>query len=199
MRYLAALLLIVAGCSKSEPPAATAVESSPAATDVAQPAAAQKPTWTPLGKPCEVDSVRITVTSAELTPLRYGEEESAGKKGTVVDSKPELLIRFTVENFLERRLLDYVHFSSSGELGATLTDDTGKRYGAPRSSPIKPLTGQLGVAFVEPGKSVQDVLGFEKPAEGIKFLHLELPGDLLNLSDKFRFEIPANAIKSVQE
>ena len=45
-----------------------------------------------------------------------------------------------------------------------------------------------------PGKAETDIVFFDRPVDGIKELHLELPGKTVGLDEPIRFKIAANRV-----
>jgi hypothetical protein len=133
-----------------------------------------------------VGDVRVRVTGAEIDSVK-------GKDGKPLDARvQQFVVKITVENGGK----DKITYRGGGD-PATHTDE-GK---APRLTDDKKvpsrvwfgkdkIAGQLDSAPVDAGKSVNDLLVFDRPNDKSEFFHLELPGANFGGAGKLKFKIP---------
>jgi hypothetical protein len=146
---------------------------------------APRPTWTDVSLPQQVDDVRVRITSVAIgrVPLEglLDEERSAAA---------HLMVRLEIDNLSLTRKIDFRGFDPTiPRLGyVQLTDNHHNVYRCVGFGAAKPQ-GQLKLASIYPGESVQDVLMFEVPVKAAAFLRLELPGEHVGRPGCLRFQI----------
>ncbi|MCX7013853.1 MAG: hypothetical protein NTW86_15100 [Candidatus Sumerlaeota bacterium] len=96
-------------------------------------------------------------------------------------------------NFLSWRGQDFAF----GRDFAVLTDDSNNVYKRITFGATTQIVGSADRQSVYPGKSIADILVFEKPIDNLKWLHLEIPAGNVGGEGMFRFEIPGNMIGGV--
>jgi hypothetical protein len=113
---------------------------------------------------------------------------------TVNVENSRLLITLEVKNVSSHSKQKFGGWSRSDNASiAKLTDNFGKNY--PRKIiPAAEILGTPPPSSIEPSETARDVLAFEPPATGIRFLKLELSGTPLGKPAKAVFKIPAVAI-----
>jgi hypothetical protein len=152
--------------------------------------------WAPATEPVTLEGVTITIAEARVgkVPLlvNYSNEEGVSE---------DVLLAVTIEvlNTSKTKKLEYRSYTSAlaslEDIFPHLTDDKENRY--------KRITFGIGLAVKDaqdetslyPGKSLRDVIVFEAPVEGIKWLRFGFPAQSFGETGDFRFEIPRDMIK----
>jgi hypothetical protein len=138
-----------------------------------------------------VGSVVIRVTGAEIDSVK-------GKDGkSLHPTLQQLAIRILVENSGK----DKINYRGAGDQATKfgegaprLTDDQGKPYQVVNFGKDKPIAGQADATAIDGGKSVTDLLVFDRPADSSQYLKLELPGSNFGGAGKVKFKIPKSYI-----
>ncbi len=145
-------------------------------------------------KPLVVGDVEIRITSVTvgvvpLTRIDGSLGESA---------KSHLSIKIEVKNLSTNRKIRYESFAgpafSPYADRASLRDNFGNSYNAVGFKSLAVPVGRTERESIYPGKSIADVLLFEPPVDGIKFLDLELPLSLVEASGDARVRIPMSTL-----
>ena len=79
---------------------------------------------------------------------------------------------------------------------ATLTDNNGNTYKLITFGFAQAINNTRDESSIYPQQGFTDLVVFEKPVNGIKWVHLELPAANFGGSGMIRFEIPASRISS---
>lgn len=147
-------------------------------------------------EPINIGSIKATITEARIgkVPLyqRIMEEEQVSKEDL-------LLIRITIANTSKTKKIDYEGwmspFASIKDIEATLTDDAGNNYRMADFGATVQVKDASMDNSIYPGKSTKDVVVFERPIDGAKYLDLTLSAEGCREDGKFRFRIPVEMIK----
>jgi hypothetical protein len=126
--------------------------------------------------------VKVRLTSVTV---KSGGSTARGKK---------LFIRLRLINSNNPRRLDY-----RGWGGPTnrphLRDDRGAIYRLTALPAGAEVSGSTAGGVLTPGKEVTDLLVFEPPAAGVKYLQLELPAAAFGGKGNLRWQIPSSMIE----
>jgi hypothetical protein len=133
------------------------------------------------------DDVRVTVTGHTIGPI-----ELTGPKEQRRWTKEKFVqVRVRVDNVGVARSFDVKGWTASGELAARLADATGKALAVKTFTEGWEPPGRPTAATLFPGRSFEQLLIFEAPANVAGQLRLELPGDAFGGIDPVRLLIPA--------
>jgi len=161
------------------------------------PVAGKPPTekWAPVSAAVKQGGAEVRILEVSLGQVAIKESFS----GDTGQSKDELLaVKIEIKNLTTTKKLEYRSWAgadfSIGRDYATLEDTFDNVYKRITFGMDKPV-GRLSAVSVYPGKSVTDILVFEKPLNTVKALRLELPAKNVGGTGMFRFEIPAETIK----
>jgi hypothetical protein len=150
--------------------------------------------WVDAGKASlAVGGVRVRVTEVAVKRVRLTDDKAQnlgrGKK---------LVIGLRLVNAGNPRRLVYRGWGERGQEGHTyqprLLDDRDNSYSLVPVPAGAAVEGQRVRAVLVPGKPITDVLVFEPPAAGVKFLLLELPAGAFGAGGNLRLRIPAALI-----
>ena len=156
----------------------------------------------PSNKVAKLGNIEIQIVSVQVGKVKL---DNLVEKHL---SKDDLLfVRLKITNVTNNKKLDFYSWQrntvmSDGRPG--LRDDIGNNYNGAFNIygddvPVDVDTGQT-LKFHEsiyPGKSISEMIMFEKPVDSIKYLDLELSGkctELFSKEEKITFRIPASAI-----
>jgi hypothetical protein len=170
-------------------------------TDAAKPAPAETPAkaaddgWhTAGGEAVACGDASVKIPSVMLKTVSATRMRGKEVLGQVV--REQLLITVELTNKHSTRRLEFASWSfpKPGNV-PTLADSMGKRYDL--RPPRAPTPGES----VDPGKAVEDVLTFQRPAESAKpeSLQLRLPAAAFGGQGTLNFEIPAAMIEPEPE
>jgi hypothetical protein len=132
--------------------------------------------------------VRLHIQSVAVTAVAFRE---GGKKK--ITPKKYLVVRLQVKNVGAGDIVSYQGWGTAGGSGqetAVLMDSAGKSYGRKLFGPGVEVEKQVGRFSLFPGRTVEDTLVFEPPANISDFLYLELPATACAGTGTYRFAIP---------
>jgi hypothetical protein len=142
---------------------------------------AQKSAW-------QRDDVRVTITSHTIGPV-----ELIGPKEQRRWTKEKFVqVRVRVDNVGVARSFDVKGWTASGELAARLTDGAGKALAVKTFADGWEPPGRPTAATLFPGRSFEQLLIFETPANVAGQMRLELPGAAFGGTDSVRLLIPTS-------
>ncbi|MDZ7617064.1 MAG: hypothetical protein U1E05_08670 [Patescibacteria group bacterium] len=135
-----------------------------------------------------IGAVTVRVVSVEL-----GKPRVVRRNGRIgAPAEEHLVIVLELENRDASKKVKYGGWGGGihGNRGVNLMDSLQNSY------PVKLFSagiveGQLRDVSLYPGEPLRDVLVFERPAAGVEFLRLSLPGDAVGQEGVARFEIPS--------
>ena len=177
-----------------QPNPAQALPANPQA-DPPNVAQLQVPAIPDAAKWIQQGAIRVKIEFVEVNFVTLKERfGSAGK------SEDQLLrIALTLENTSDTKKIDFSGFGAK-QFGigdhAQLTDNFGNRYKAIHFG-LDEIEGQAKSESIYPGKSVKDLLIFEKPIDKVELLMLELPASNFGGTGMLRVRIPNEMIDSV--
>ena len=121
------------------------------------------------------------------------------EQGEPDSQKSHLAITLEISNLSQSKPASYRGWSgeerSVGRDYATVEDDSGNKYKQVQYGSLNKLLGQVtSEQSIDPGKIQRDILFFEAPVDGAKYLHLELPASNFGGTGMIRFEIPASML-----
>lgn len=192
-----ALLAATQSADRSMPPASafapaalpstTAPQESPAENDPGPPS-------DPLG-PRQLGDVRITVTTARIGKVPL--QSLFNGKGDSTDE--QMMITIKIENTSQTKKINYRTFDPDFSIGddmAVARDNHDNIYKRVDFGTAKPA-GKNEDVSIYPGKSIEDVLVFEVPIDGVEFVKLDLPGRPVGESGEISFWIlPSEIVRS---
>jgi hypothetical protein len=112
----------------------------------------------------------------------------------VTPSEDLFHIRIIISNLSKTQKIDFATWRSTpnGDSSeqAKLADNYGNRYKMILFDPLPEYLKNQDTIY--PGQQIQDILAFQKPVEGVKWFHLELPASNFGQGGTIRFEIPPN-------
>jgi len=163
-----------------------------------QPIADAETKWQPASGFARKGDIRVFVAGVFVgrTSLTNFRNEPLTSKGEVTT------IKLSVTNQSKTRKLDYIPWGGQrrlfGDEGVTLTDNFGNRYRIVDFGIDSP-TGATKDDSIYPGKTIKDVIVFEKPVGRVDYLRLTLPLDHLGETGQLNIEIPASMIQSKKD
>ncbi|HJZ94669.1 MAG TPA: hypothetical protein VKE40_27635 [Gemmataceae bacterium] len=134
------------------------------------------------------DDVRVTVTSHTIGPV----ELTGPKEQRRWTKEKYVQVRVRVDNVGVARSFDVKGWTASGELAARLTDGAGKALLVKTFTEGWEPPGRPTAATLFPGRSFEQLLIFEAPANVAGQLQLELPGAAFGGTDPVRLLIPTS-------
>lgn len=136
----------------------------------------------------------VRITSAEVGPVALTQ---AGRRSLSADK--HLIVRLRLRNTGATKTINYKDWADKDPLNdehaGTLEDNFGDSYEQVSFPAGSTVDGQLKRATIQAGKAAEDVLVFDKPAENVEYLRLELPASAIGGDGKLRLRIPAEAIR----
>jgi TolA-binding protein len=146
----------------------------------------------------KLESVRRGDLRVQVTRVHIGKVELKGTLNEKGQSKDELLqIELTIKNLSTTKL---IHLKGWGgaEFGGLpkLKDNFDNAYRGVEFGIFNRPVGQIKrTEDIYPGKTAADVLVFDVPVEGVKYLRLSLPCENFGEKGELRFQIPAAEIE----
>jgi len=145
------------------------------------------------------NALRLGDVEVQITGLKVGKVAVKDLFGTDKQSTDDLLtISVEVSNTSTGKKIDFRSWQAErmefDGVFAALTDNNENTYKRINFGAGTKISGSVGDDSIYPGKSVTDILVFEKPVDTAKLFHLELPGKNFNSEGILRFEIPATMI-----
>ena len=147
-----------------------------------------------VANPIMLGDIAVWLDSADTRGTILVEESTNMISGS--SREPELNIWIAIKNATQTKRLTYTGFRSKPH--CSIEDNFGNAY------PYMPtrvrfgekVAGQgVGEVVLYPGKTVLDVLVFDKPLENFEFLKLELSGRPFESNETLRFKIPRSMVK----
>jgi hypothetical protein len=146
--------------------------------------------WVDAGKESlQQGHVRIRVTSVRIRRFPIKD-----RNGSSRSSPRTLAVGLRLINANGARTIAYRSWQGSSPESARLEDDRGKTYATADLKTSQEIAGHIDSADLSPGRVVTDVLVFEAPRSGIKFLRLELPASAFGGTGTLRLQIPASMV-----
>jgi hypothetical protein len=138
-----------------------------------------------VGAVAQADEVRVTIESVRIGPHQRPHPTDSDAPPTK-SKKDYLLVKLTIENLSDSKKLDYKTWGGSasafvagspddGNRKAIITDDLGNTYKRLNLGLNFRLIGQLSAESIFPGKSVTDLLVYERPVDKATHVNVELP------------------------
>jgi hypothetical protein len=160
---------------------------------------ASKPaiTWTSSSQTVHSGDMDVKIMGVQAGSVRIHKLTGGGADST----ETYLSVRIRLRNQSPTKKFQYTTWNGGslmnlgrGGGGASLTDDNGNTY-KPGEFGLEAPMGMVLQDSIYPRKELTDVLLFEPPVPGIKYLNLELPAENFGGSGSIRFHIPASEIK----
>ena len=151
--------------------------------------------WSSAESPVNHDVAQLRIVSVKVGKAKA--KKLMDKETT--DTKEDILkIEIVVTNTSSSLKLGYMTWGAGGSLLGSdhtrLKDNFGNSYSRVLSSNLDSVVGRTYYASVYPGKTVRDILLFEKPVDDVKHLDLELPAKNFDGKGVLRIRIPAAMI-----
>ena len=144
---------------------------------------------TPIGTPLQAENAQVTVTAVTL-----GTVQLIGIDGTPETSTDNCIeILLTINDTSSTKIITYSTWRGDvlGQNPGSLMDDAGNQYRQINFGIGVKIQGQSeDNPSIYPGKTLQDVLVFERPVSAAKTLKLSLPGDNVNWNQDLTFVFP---------
>lgn len=143
------------------------------------------------------EDVGVRISSAKIVGPREI-QEVLGLSGR--PRRTYLLVVVDVENLSGDRQLEYTRWGSGSSISrrVRLSDNLDKTYRMTRFVEAG-ARGPSTSAPIGPSERIEDLLVFQRPAEGVEFLRLELPAAALGMQGTLRFKIPREMIAVGEE
>lgn len=141
--------------------------------------------------------VAVRVRSAEVGIVRVLEDFSGD---TSTSKEPALMVKLDIRNISDSRKVEYhgwagERYSFASRDFASIQDNFGNTYKRIGYGVTNRPVGQVTTESIYPGKSITDLLVFERPVDKAEYLNLELPGKNFGGSGMLRMRIPAKMVK----
>jgi hypothetical protein len=132
--------------------------------------------------------VQLAVSAVTVGPVQLVSPN--GQQGWTQESYLQIRLFFSHEGVA--RTIDFQGWSRVAPADAAphLTDSAGKVLAAKTLDPGWEPVGVRRATTLFPGKTAEDLLLFEVPAQGVTYLRLELPGAAFGSSETVRLQIP---------
>jgi hypothetical protein len=151
----------------------------------------------PDAKPLKQTKQGVTVSIEEVAVGKARLMDVLGDK--VLSESEHLLVAIIIHNGSETKKLDYQGWCEPFGFPlphlATVTDEFDNTLKRSAFGLTTRLIGQLQNVSIYPGKTVRDVLAFERPIDKCESVRLLLPGEAIGLDESFVFDIPSSAWK----
>jgi len=145
------------------------------------------------------NAVRQGDVQVQVKGLTVGKVSLKDMFGETLESVDEVLaLTLVISNMSAGKKIDFstwrgADFSFRRDFGS-LTDDKENVYRRINFGLGRKPVGGADSESIYPGKTITDVLVFEKPVDAAKWLHLELPAGNFGGEGMIRFEVPATMI-----
>lgn len=182
---------------KTEPEPVQAVSSSeevePPASTTDDKDVEVKEQWASAYNVVQQGDLQLKIESCRITRPEindWGERKQAVEEALVIKIR---LINTSSGKKIDYRTWREHEFSSGNSKLKDNFDNSYRRIGYGYTT--KPVGG-VSNESIYPGKSIEDILIFEKPVGAVEWLHLELPCGHFGGEGFFRLEIPASMLRS---
>jgi hypothetical protein len=190
---LALLALVLVPACENRP----ADTGSPHPTATEQTAGAIR-TATPTTTTTTVDGQTVGHVRVSIKKVSVGKVPLKAADGSIdYSDEPRLMIALRVENVSDKQRSPYntwVPDLDAAKTVATLTNDIGNEHKRVTFGFGNNVVGRTVLDTLTPGKVIDDLLVFERPAANVKTLKLVLPGANVGVKGSFEFEIDAATI-----
>ncbi len=144
------------------------------------------------------DDIRVTVSKVALGNFFYRSDSSILDNGET--TYPLLHIWVKVENHQIAGRIEYKGWMSLADADVLLMDDQGNEINRIDLSKLVPhkqvqAAGGHPTASIGNSESNEDLIVFDLPRDGAKYLRLKLAGKAVGLTDDLYFQIPQSMIK----
>ncbi|MBW3541673.1 MAG: hypothetical protein KY476_15500 [Planctomycetes bacterium] len=148
----------------------------------------QKHEWADAGKAVRQGDLSVQLESVTVGKVKF--QEPLREDGESDEDLLQVTVR--LDNVGETRKIEYR--SWAGRLDffgrARVSDEFGNEYDRESFGLTASVPGQIIAESIYPGRSVTDVLIFERPVEKARMLRLELPASAFGGTGTLRFKIP---------
>jgi hypothetical protein len=182
------------GSTPAIPPSPTSAPtaSNPSVAPENAPPAEPPVTWAPATQAVRQGDIKLRITSVRvgLVPL------TDVMNGAAESTDPDVMITIELTNLSTTKKLDYHTFAGnqfSMESSSTLKDNFDNNYKSVFFSTDR-IIGRVESDSIYPGKSLSDVLVFERPLDNVSYLNLELPATSFGGTGMIRLRIPKSMI-----
>jgi hypothetical protein len=200
MRHtLPAVLLLLAGCSSSDPP--TGPSGPPLGPPILPPTKAPEASApeVPATPAAPLDGTQGAVVFGDVHVWMMSTAEAKVSyqdlTGNQVSAEPLCQIGVRIHNTSKTKKLDYRGWCGAGVLlgaSARLVDEFGNSYRAMNFGLGSQVQGQILEAAIYPEKWVDDLLVFELPVQRATKLTLTLPGENVGGTGVVQIQLPRN-------
>lgn len=148
-------------------------------------------------KPLKQTKQGVTVSIEEVAVGKARLMDVLGDK--MLSETEHLLVAIVIHNGSQTKKLDYQGwcepFGFPLPQYAVVTDEFDNTLKRSSFGLTTRLIGQLQNVSIYPGKTIRDVLAFERPIDKCESVRLLLPGEAIGLDESFAFDIPSSAWK----
>jgi len=153
--------------------------------------------WAPATATVKLGDIQVrlleTMVGKKAFLMDYGDGHGDDEK------ENKLYITVQITNVSQLKKIDYRSWREIsfgfGEKLVSLKDSEGNDYSQKGYNNAYPEGAVNKYATLYPGRSVTDIIVFERPVDGVKFLYLELPASNAHAGDgSFKFQIPMSAV-----
>jgi len=151
----------------------------------------------PEQKPLKQTKQGVTVAIEEVAVGKARLIDVLGDK--MLSETDHFLVAIVIHNGSETKKLDYQGwcepFGFPLPQYAVVTDEFDNTLKRSAFGLTTRLVGQVQNVSIYPGKTIRDVLAFERPIDKCESVRLLLPGEAVGLDESFVFDIPSSAWK----
>jgi HEAT repeat protein len=154
--------------------------------------AAQETEFVEAGKSARSGDVRVSLSSAVVDVV------TGTEGGAEFRSADKLLaVKVRIDNLSDGRKVEYAGWGADpgADERPRLSDDQGHAYKLVTFGGDRRAAGQLRSESIGPKKTVNDLIVFDPPGNGVEFLKLELPARNFGGSGRIGFRLPRSAIR----
>lgn len=157
--------------------------------------------WTPADRSAQRRDVEIRIVSCRVgqVTLTRGSATLDETLGTSQSVEAILAVTVEITNSSDTRKVEYLSWRGREVIFArdyaSICDNFGNKYRRVGFGLVDRPAGSVSMESVYPGKSIRDVLAFEKPLKTVEFLSLEMPAENFGGAGMVRFRVPARMIE----
>ena len=143
-------------------------------------------------------NIEVKITKVEIGRLTVISTDFMGDKSEYQRSEDTLQVYFEVKNCSENKKTDAFSWSTHyARDDASLIDNFENEYDHEVPLERSVYKGSFDYKTLYPGDAVNEVVAFEIPVKGVKYLYLTLNGSRVDKKEKgvYRFQIPASMIQ----
>jgi len=151
----------------------------------------KKPEWASVETPVKQGDIMVRIVTASVRKIPL-EKDFMGNSQT--SEEEHLLIEVEISNLSESKKYSYCTWAGAdfalNRDFATIQDNFANTYKRTNFGLMTKPEGRTDNESIYPGKSIRDVLVFERPVDSTEYLNLELPGQNFGGEGMLRIRIP---------